>query len=238
LTDEERRALFGLPADPDGLARHFILSRADRDLVAARRGDATRLGYAVQLALLRHPGTTLANLGQPVEALVAWMARRLEIPPEAFARYARRPQTVTDNAGELAAALGLRPTTGADLLLMVEAAAEAARGTDAGAPIAAAVVEALRRARVILPAMTVIERAAIAGRARGRRRATEAVLATVTEAQVTELERLLEVAGPVRPARGIAGRADAVPQGVAEPGHGRGDARPPALRDRGAGDAA
>ncbi len=230
--------MFGLPADPDGLARHFILSRADRDLVAARRGDATRLGYAVQLALLRHPGTTLANLGQPVEALVAWMARRLEIPPEAFARYARRPQTVTDNAGELAAALGLRPTTGADLLLMVEAAAEAARGTDAGAPIAAAVVEALRRARVILPAMTVIERAAIAGRARGRRRATEAVLATVTEAQVTELERLLEVAGPVRPARGIAGRADAVPQGVAEPGHGRGDARPPALRDRGAGDAA
>ena len=67
LTDEERRALFGIPADPDGLAKCFTLSRADRDLVAARRGDASRLGYAVQLALLRHPGTTLANLNQPVE---------------------------------------------------------------------------------------------------------------------------------------------------------------------------
>ena len=41
------------------------------------------------------------------------MARRLEIPPEAFARYARRPQTVTDHARELAAALGLRPAMAA-----------------------------------------------------------------------------------------------------------------------------
>jgi TnpA family transposase len=193
LTDEERRALFGIPADPDGLARCFTPSRSDRDLVAARRSDASRLGYAVQLALLRHPGTTLANLGQPVDALVAWMAGRLEIPPEAFARYARRPQTVTDHARELAAALGLHPATAADLPLMVEAAAEAARGTDAGAPIAAAVVAALRDAHVILPAAAVIERAAIAGRARARRRATEAVLAPVSEAQVAELERLLEM---------------------------------------------
>ncbi len=187
LTDEERRALFGIPADPDGLARCFTPSRSDRDLVAARRSDASRLGYAVQLALLRHPGTTLANLGQVVDPLVAWMAQRLEIPAEAFARYARRTQTVSDHARELAATLGLRPATAADLSPMVEAAAEAARGTDAGAPIAAAVVEALRRSRVILPAVAVVERAAIAGRARARRRATEAVLAQVSEAQVAAL---------------------------------------------------
>jgi hypothetical protein len=76
---------------------------------------------------------------------------------------------------------------------MVEAAAEAARGTDAGAPIAAAVVEALRgRASSCRPS-AVIERAAIAGRARARRRATEAVLAAVTGRAGGELERLLEV---------------------------------------------
>ncbi len=193
LTDEERQALFGMPADPDGLARRFTLSRSDRELVAGRRGDASRLGHAVQLALLRHPGTTLANLGQPVGALVGWMARRLEIPPDAFALYARRPQTVTDHARELAATLGLRPATAADLPLMVEAAAEAARGTDAGSPIAAAVIEALRRSRVILPAVAAIERAAIAGRARARRRAAEAVLARLSDAHLAELERLLAV---------------------------------------------
>ena len=168
LTDEERQALFGFPIDLDGLTRCFTLSRSDRELAAERRNGTSRLGYAVQLALLRHPGTTLTYLGRPVEPLVAWMAEQLDIPASAFARYARRTRTVTDHARQLAAALGVRPATAADLPLMVEAAAAAARGTDAGAPIAAGVVAPLRRARIILPAVAVIERTAIAGRARAR----------------------------------------------------------------------
>ena len=55
LTDDERRTLLGVPADPDDLARLFTLTRSDQDLVARRRGRANRLGFAVQLALLRHP---------------------------------------------------------------------------------------------------------------------------------------------------------------------------------------
>ena len=61
LTNEERQALLGIPLDPDGMARCFTLSRADQDLVAGRRRDTNRIGFAVQLALLRHPGIALAN---------------------------------------------------------------------------------------------------------------------------------------------------------------------------------
>jgi hypothetical protein len=50
LTNEERRALFGFPVDPDGLTRCFTLSQFDRQLVVDRRNDTSRLGYAVQLA--------------------------------------------------------------------------------------------------------------------------------------------------------------------------------------------
>ena len=134
LTDEERQALFGFPIDLDGPTRCFTLSRSGRKLVAERRNDTSRLGCAVQLALLRHPGTTLANLNQRVEPLVAWMAEQLDIPAGAFARYSQRPQTVTDHARKLAPALGVRLATAVDLPLIVEAAAEAARGTDAWCP--------------------------------------------------------------------------------------------------------
>jgi len=163
LTDEERRTLLGIPSDPDALARLFTLSRSDRNLVAERRGDANRLGYAVQLALLRHPGTALAYLDQTTEPLVAWMAGQLNIPAAAFAQYARRLQTMTDHARQLAATLGLRPPTMADVPPTIEAAAEAARSTDRGQPIAAAVIAALRAACIILPGAAVIERIAIAG---------------------------------------------------------------------------
>lgn len=191
LTNEERNALLGIPTGPDAMARRFTLSQADQELVAGRRGDANRLGYATQLALLRHQGTVLPNLDQPPEALVAWLGAQLDIPASAFAAYARRPQTMTDHGRQLAARLGLRPPVAADLPLMIEAAAQAAWSTDRGEPIAAAVVAALRNAGVILPAAAVIERTAIAGRARARKRAAGALLHGLTPAQVVAVEGLL-----------------------------------------------
>lgn len=191
LTDEERQALLGIPLDADGMARCFTLSRADQELVAKRRRDANRIGFAVQLALLRHPGMALAQVEQPVEPLVHWLARQLDIPAAPFAEYARRPQTMTDHARLLAATLGLRPATKADLPMMIEAAAQAAWHTDRGHPITAAVIRALRAADIILPAGGIIERSAIAGRARARRRAADALLTGVSDAQLTGLDRLL-----------------------------------------------
>lgn len=75
--------------------------------------------------------------------------------------------------------------------MMIEAAAQAAWSTDRGQPIAAAVVAALRATNIILPTSSVIERTAIAGRARARRRATDALLAGISAEQVAQLEQQL-----------------------------------------------
>jgi TnpA family transposase len=193
LTEDERRLLFGVPEGADALTRHYSFTRSDHELLAERRGDANRLGFAVQLALLRHPGMTLAHVEEPVDALVAWLSERLEIPAAAFAEYASRVQTMTDHARILAAALGLRPATVADLPFMIEAAAQAAWSTDRSQPIVTGLISALRAEKVILPAPAVIERASIAGRARARKRAAEALLMEVSDEQLTKLERLLAI---------------------------------------------
>ena len=191
LSDEECRLFFGIPVDPDAVARQYTFTRSDEDRVASRRGAANRLGFAVQLALLRHPGMGLAQMEEPIVALVEWLAARLGIPATAFADYAGRPQTMTDHALMLAAMLGLRPPGTADLSLMIEAAAQSALGTDRGAPIVAGVVAALRAAKIILPAPAVIERTAIASRARARKRAADVLLAGLLPAQLAKLDALL-----------------------------------------------
>jgi Domain of unknown function (DUF4158) len=193
LTDEERRFLLGVPCDPESLARHYTFTRSDQELISSRHGAANRLGFAVQLALLRHPGRTLPQMDEPVEALVDWLAARLEIPAMAFTEYARRPQTMTDHARILATTLGLRPAVSADLPAMIEAAAQCAWSTDRGQPIVAGVIAALHASKIILPAPGMIERAAIAGRARARKRATDALLANISSEQMTKIDDLLTV---------------------------------------------
>ena len=62
LSGAEREHLLGIPSQRDDLARFYSLESSDLDLIRLRRDDRNRLGAAVQLALLRHPGTTLAQL--------------------------------------------------------------------------------------------------------------------------------------------------------------------------------
>jgi hypothetical protein len=97
LTDEERFELLGIPLDKDGMARCFTLSRTDQNLVAERRRDTNRIGFAVQLALLRHPGIALAQLEQPVEPLVQWLAGQLEIPAAPFAEMYKSALDLSDS---------------------------------------------------------------------------------------------------------------------------------------------
>jgi Domain of unknown function (DUF4158) len=62
--DDERAAAFGRfvgePTRGD-LDRFFYLDDADRDLVAIRRGEHNRLGFAVQLGTVRFLGAFLAD---------------------------------------------------------------------------------------------------------------------------------------------------------------------------------
>jgi Domain of unknown function (DUF4158) len=48
LNDDERRILFGVPEEHDGLVKLYTLSPAAGESVLARRGAANRLGFAVR----------------------------------------------------------------------------------------------------------------------------------------------------------------------------------------------
>ncbi len=183
LSAEERRHLFGVPTDHDALARLYTFGPGELGLIEARREERNRLGFAVQLALIRHPGLTLAQIavqsGVDLEPLSSFIAGQLELPSTALADYATREQTMTDHAREIGAALGLRPPVRTDLSMMIEAAASAAWSTDKGMVIAGAVVTALREKAIMLPAPATIERAGITGRATARKRVHDVLLAGV-----------------------------------------------------------
>lgn len=173
LTDGERNSLFSVPTTREDLARHYMLSARDLALVAARRGDTNRIGFAVQLALLRHPGFGFTLEEGAPKHLVAFMGEQIDVRVSMFDGYAARPATSSVHARDAEAALGLRPPTNADLPLLIEAGAQAAWSTDRGVPIVRGIVEALRTSCITLPSPSVIERAGIAAaRARGGVRTT------------------------------------------------------------------
>jgi len=62
LSSEQRVRLFSIQTDPAEMTRHYVLGADDLALVGARRRASNRLGFAVQLCALRHPGGVLDPL--------------------------------------------------------------------------------------------------------------------------------------------------------------------------------
>jgi TnpA family transposase len=107
LSPAQREELLVIPLDRAGLIEHYVLSEQDISLIRQRRGDHNRLGIALQLALLRFPGTALLADEAPPQELINFLALQLNVPSSAWGEYAQRDETRPENLLELQTHYGI-----------------------------------------------------------------------------------------------------------------------------------
>ncbi len=173
------------------MAKHYVLSADDLALVSTKRRCSNRLGFAVQLCLLRYPGQGLGFGEHPPEAMIAFVARHLGASPADFTDYALRDQTRREHAVELQKLLRLRSFRLADWRACLQVGANAAWATDRGEPIVQAMLAHLRAEGVLIPAAAVLERIGLAARVRARKRVFQVLAEDLTDAAHDALEKLL-----------------------------------------------
>ncbi len=191
LSAEQRNRLFAIPVERAEMARHYVLAPDDLVLVGAKRRAPNRLGFAIQLCLLRYPGQGLGPGEHPPEPLVGFVAEQLGLASGAFAEYAARDQTRREHAAELQALLGLRRFGFPAWRDCLRVGTEAAWATDRGEPIVRAMLDQLRRTNIMLPAPHVLERIGLEARVRARRQAFDALASGLTDANRQALDALL-----------------------------------------------
>ena len=76
LSVTERDNLLALPDTENGLIRCCTFSAFDQSLIGQRRGNANRLGFAIQLCLLRYPEQGLAADAVVPSSLLQYVAIR------------------------------------------------------------------------------------------------------------------------------------------------------------------
>ncbi len=196
LKDQYRRKLVDIPVDEDSLFRHYSLSRADRLEIELRRRNHNRLGFAIQLCLMRYPGRVLGAEEILPRAMLKYVADQIGAAPEAFSLYARREETCRDHTARLMMYLDTRSATLQDRRAALLSAIQAAATSDDGAAIVSSIVAAFRERSALLPAIDTIERIGLAGRAIARRRAETTLIKGVPLDTLRSLDPAVR-SGPV-----------------------------------------
>ncbi len=151
LSAEQRTRLFAIPTESAEMVRHYTLGADDLALVRTKRRSVNRVGFAIQLCLLRYPGFGLGPAEQPPEGMIAFVAHQLGASPPTFGDYAQRDQTGRAHVVELQRYLGLRTFGLADWRARLRVGSDTAWATDRGEPIVVAILAHLRANRIVLP---------------------------------------------------------------------------------------
>ena len=201
LSSEQRTRLFAIPSDSVEMVRHYMLGPEDLALIRTKRRSINRLGFSVQLCLLRYPGLGMGPAEQPPEGMITFVADQLAVPSAVFADYAHRDQTRREHAIELQRYLCLRSFGLADWRSCLRVGADAAWATDRGEPIVQAMLAHLRANGVLLPATAVLERIGLAARARARKKTFETLAVGLSNSERDTLTGLLAVDPELRRSR-------------------------------------
>jgi len=132
LTAADREILLALPESDDELIRHYTFSETDRALIRLRRGDANRLGFAVQLCFLRYPGHALAANRDVPDVLIHWVATELWLDSTVWKDYGERAETRREHLLTLRAYLELTAFTRAEFRRLVRTLTDTALQIDKG----------------------------------------------------------------------------------------------------------
>ena len=196
LTDDEAAAygIYTGPPSREELDRMFFLDDADRALVAKRRGDHTRLGFALQLTTVRFIGTFLPDPLDVPAVVLDRLAGQLDIAdPSCVKRYTERRTTPFEHRDEIKAAYGLREFTEAEEEFTQWARSRAWNTGQGPKTIFAGGVQWLRSNAVLLPGVTTLARLV----AHVRDEATDELYRTLAALpaphQAASLERLVVV---------------------------------------------
>jgi hypothetical protein len=191
LDAPSRTALFEPPdAYEEALAR-YALSVEDVAFARTHRRSHNRLGFAIQLALVRDLGRPLRAGEVPPEAIVSVVADQLGIDAAVFTLYAQREETRREHAREIVAALNLQSIRRSDYRTLITAAAREAVATEQGATITKAVIETLKGRKLLVPVPELLIRLAMAGRAAARRQAYRELIRGLEQPSIEALDQLL-----------------------------------------------
>lgn len=158
LTARQRSALFDLPTDEASLLKHYTLADDDLEHIRQRRRPENRLGFALQLCVLRYPGRTLTP-GELIPApALEFIGAQLGIIGHTLISYATRKQTRQEHMDSLRAIYGYKSFSGSIARELKNWLDQQAEGAASNEAIARQFVEECRRKLVILPAISTIER--------------------------------------------------------------------------------
>ncbi|HVJ48984.1 Tn3 family transposase [Desulfitobacterium sp.] len=193
LTPDERLRYTQIPSDLGELelGTYFTLTQHDIEVIQRHRRDYNRLGFAVQLCVLRYIGWPLSDVNDVPEKILRYIAKQLSIDFKEFNSYSQREATKYEHLEEIRKEYGYSSFTLHEYRSLSKFLYPQAMANGNALHLIQVALEELRKRKILLPAMATIERAVWEARKRTEEKIFKILGTSLTAAQMEKLDKIV-----------------------------------------------
>jgi len=194
LTEDQRLEFTQIPQNISEweIARYYTLTENDIEIVNRHRRDYNRLGFAVQLCVLRNPGWSLGNTQEIPESILLYISEQLNINPKEFDLYFQRENTRMEHFQEIREIYGYRTYSDKEYNYLIDYLVPLAMDNDNVFRLMKAAISELRNKMIILPGITTIERVVNEVITKSDNLVIDIINNSLTESQKKSLDFIIE----------------------------------------------
>ncbi|HDA0641435.1 TPA: DUF4158 domain-containing protein, partial [Staphylococcus aureus] len=191
LTPEQRQALMQIPEDEWVLGTYYTFSKRDLEIINKRRREENRLGFAVQLAVLRYPGWPYTHIKNIPDSVIHYISKQIGATPSSLSLYPQRENTLWDHLKEIRSEYDFLTFTLKEYRMTFKHLHQLALENGDAIHLLHECIDFLRKNKIILPAFTTLERMVWEARAMAEKKLFNTVSQSLTNEQKEKLEEII-----------------------------------------------
>lgn len=191
LTSEQRQALMQIPEDEWVLATYYTLSKQDLEIINKRRREKNRLGFAIQLAVLRYPGWPYTHIKSIPDSVIHYISKQIGSTPSSLSLYPQRENTLWDHLKEIRNEYDFVTFTLKEYRMTFKHLHQLAFENGDAIHLLHECIDFLRKNKIILPAITTLERMVWEARAMAEKKLFNTVSHSLSNTQKEKLEEII-----------------------------------------------
>lgn len=193
LTEDQRLELMNIPQNISeyDIAKLYTFSPGDIEIINKHRRNYNRLGFAVQLALLRNPGWSLSNTSNIPESVLNYIADQIQVAPNEFELYAQRENTRLEHLQEIREIYGFKNYKEETNLPLTQTLISYAMENDNVINLMKLAINEIKNQKIILPGITTIEKVVSIAISEADERLIDTISNSITIEQKYKLDLLI-----------------------------------------------
>ncbi|HAC0175331.1 TPA_asm: Tn3 family transposase [Listeria monocytogenes] len=196
LTPEQRQALMQIPQDEWVLGTYYTFAKRDLEIINKRRREENRLGFAVQLAVLRYPGWPYTHIKNIPDSVIHYISKQIGATPSSLSLYPQRENTLWDHLKEIRSEYAFVNFTLKEYRMTFKHLHQLALENGDAMHLLHECISFLRKSKIILPAFTTLERMVWEARAMAEKKLFYTLSQSLTNEQKEKLEEVITLQHP------------------------------------------